>query len=697
MGEHERDWDGAPEGEEDPPSEPNEKKSSGATSDQPAEDYLRPHLPSDMFGSQIGPAAAEIPEAAPAQPEAQEDDERSDEALAVPPLADEEEADVAEMPPPSDTMPDRPLPVPPAVRTQDLPKPDAATRREIESAIEELQLSAVVAETEPSVVPRPIPIDPGYRPRSLGRPAPLPNLPSPPEIGAPTWVEWRSEVVDPLDRGETTRVEAAPSHPGAAQPRATDYLVLHPFPLRALICALNFALVMLSPWLAGLLLEETVYYPALDVVAEVWFFEFGIAPTVSAVLLALWITVRRRRHWRYEFVYVLVAWLGAGAAVVAAVLSIYEAPELRGTYLLVIWGGLLSLLPLLTSLHVNMDPSWVVGRRRYWTGAAAAATPTLLTIGIACAGVAAVHDAHGQWRQFMAPTDEEFCQTLFDPQGARPGPLAMAVLGRRRDASLAGRVAGCAQTAIAEAWSDNKARRNQPVSKAAVPATGDALSVPWRDNQKNAQLSKAWRGRIDRLVALAAYVSTLPAPAQATYRQRIRSKGPTRVECENPFRASDAALWRAAGHPDCGHSLDRTSRIKRAMVWLHFLGSRAAFSDPMMNDLRGDEAKDFRTLLRGSEPHAIRQDGETRTNDVTLDCADRRRPARPDDDRSGVANRGRRYGSSCMLISYPGKLDGARSLFRIVSETNGARAHDSSCKLRNGSTVRPADSIEFTP
>ncbi|MEM7676234.1 MAG: hypothetical protein AAF449_09550, partial [Myxococcota bacterium] len=114
MGEQKRQWDGASEvGESDPPTETyveQPSSESDSTPDAPSsdpeptareEDYLRPHLPRDVFGSQIGRAPG-------APPRAADDDQ--------------------DMSPPTDPDPDPPTAV-----------PDSGASSEIESAIAQLQ------------------------------------------------------------------------------------------------------------------------------------------------------------------------------------------------------------------------------------------------------------------------------------------------------------------------------------------------------------------------------------------------------------------------------------------------------------------------------------------------------------------------------------------------------------------------------
>ena len=616
MGEHKRETDGGSGGQDDPPTETSLKKPA-------QEDYLRPHLPRDVFGSHVGPPAVPVPELA------DDDDDDDDEPSSAPP---------------TDPDPDPSATQPTEFRTQDLPKPDEATKLAIQQAIAQLQRPKLVLsddalddedEDDADLVEmRPPPTAPYFRTHGATQPeaqgesstpaAPVP-LPRPAAVPLPRsetveWVPWRpgaTEGVDPaIFADEFTRVETAPTRPGAAQPRTTDYLVLHPFPLRAVACVLNFAVVMASPWLASTLLNENVYLPALDVVSEVWFPLAGLAPAGVAVLMALFVTLRRWRHWRYELGYILVAWLAAGGAVAGAVLAVYDDPGLRGLHVLLVWAGLLSLLPLLFSLHVNMDPAWVVGRRRYWTGAVLAFVPLLLTGGLLGGAVSAVHDAHADWRTFMDPQDAEYCDALFDPDGYRPGALAMAVLGQRRDSRLASRSATCVQSLVGAPWSKAQRRSGVPLTKAAVQAIGDTLNKPWRDNQKNQRLADEWTHRRVQLETLHRFMGSLgPAVAQA-YRERLRTKGPSRIACDNPFRGPEAALWRAAGHPACGTSLDRVDNVKRAVAWLSFFGQGAAFMDPMINDVRGEKVRDFRPLLQ--EVSHASSTRETRTHDVTL-------------------------------------------------------------------------------
>ncbi len=587
MGEHERDWEGAPEEQEDPQAE------GGLEPQVSDSDYFRPHLPKDVFGSQV-PAAADG--------------------------ADEPATVTADEPPthPTDPDPTPPASLPPnAFRTLDLPKPDFQTRREIESAIVQLQRTRPVPVPDEQIPVR-SPPDPAHSPPAI----PVPPLVS--DDDEEEWTEWEPTIDLPPSAESTGAArlsededgETSPSRAGVGQPRTTDYLVLHPFPLRGLACVLNFALVLASPWLAATLLAETVYYPALDIVAEVWFPWFGMLPAGIALWLALWITVARRRHWRYEAGYMLIAWVAAGVAVTGAALSVYEEPSLRGRYLLLVWGGLMSLMPLLFSLHVNMDPAWVVGRRRYWSGAAFAFGPTLLTIGVLASAVAAVHGAHREWRQFMDPADEAFCANLFDEGGFRPGTLAMVVLGQRRDSGLAGRAATCVQRLIGQPWNDDRLRRVTALTKAAARSTSDSLGAPWSAIQRNRKLEDEWTRRRAQLETMSAYLADLPLATQKTFESRLRSKGPTRVECANPFRASESALWRAGGHPECGRALSRSARIKQAMSWMKFLGTKEAFTDPRLSDLRGEQARDFRSLL--SEVSHTAKGRETRTQDVTL-------------------------------------------------------------------------------
>ena len=609
MGEQERDWDGPSDEHEDPPTESPPQKD-----DSKEEDYLRPHLPRDVFGSQIGPAIQ--PAAASASGAAIESADG---------LIDNEALET--IPPPE---PGRMPFVPRQLRTRDLPRPDAVTKREIESAIVQLRQASMGPVPEPDAEEE---VE-AAEAAALSATAPSTDdliemedygssstgwrsMPAPPaRVDSTAWLEWRPPHLDPLDAPEMTRVETPPMRPGAAQPRATDYLVLHPFPFRILACLFTVALVVAAPWIAGQVLAETVYYPALDVVSEVWFKEFGLYPAGAAVLLALWILARRHRYWRYEFGYVLVAVLCAVVAVSAAAISLYVEPSARGRYLLPIWGGLMGLGPLLFSLGVNMDPAWVVGRRRYWKGVVWALVPTFLAVCLMAGAVGAVHKAHGEWRQFMDPANAEFCRNLLASDGFRPGPLAMAVLGRRRDSRLPTRAATCVQTQIAAPWSGERGRRAVPLSKATVQATADTLAAPWRDNPKNSRVAGTWVSRKERLEALFGFIESLPASTRATYESRLRAKGPTRVACSNPFRAPEATLWRAAGHPDCGKPLERDALIKNAVAWLSFMGSKPAFADPMLNDLRGEEGRDFRKLLQ-EVSHAAKSD-ELRTNDVTL-------------------------------------------------------------------------------
>lgn len=556
-GEHERDVDGSPDVADDPPTE------RALPEPEPdGDDYLRPHLPRDVFGSQIGrrpktAGADEVPGAQDTEP------------------------------------PTFPGPGSSRTRTADLPPADSKVQQEIEQAIGQLQSS---------------PTD-----EVVARAAPLHRAPtiSREDEEGPEWDEWKP---GPGHEEDASEAETTPAM--HAQPRTTDYLVLHPFPLRTAFCLLNFALVMVSPWLAANLLNENVYYPALDVVAEVWFAWFGIVPAGLAVLLAVTLIVRRRKYLRYELGYVLVALLAAAAGVLALVVATYEPPSMRGWYMLVTWGALVSLWPLQTSLHINMDPAWVVGRRRYWLGAAAGLAPTVVVVGLLAGAVSAVHGAHGQWRAFIDPPDQSFCDSLFDPDGRRPGSLAMAVLGRRRDSRLPSRAATCVQALVTASWSGPVNRPGIPLTKAAVQASSEQLALPWADNEKNRQLADEWARRREQLEILAGFVNGLPASIELAFRERLRAKGPNRVECENPFRASEATLWRVAGHPDCGVDLDRVDRIKQAITWLSFLGTRDAFTDPMMNDLRSEEARDFRKLLQ--EVSHTSDDRETRTHDVTL-------------------------------------------------------------------------------
>ncbi|MEO1338008.1 MAG: hypothetical protein AAFV29_20355, partial [Myxococcota bacterium] len=169
---------------------------------------------------------------------------------------------------------------------------------------------------------------------------------------------------------------------------------------------------------------------------------------------------------------------------------------------------------------------------------------------------------------------------------------------------------------ITSPWADNKARRAQPLTKAAVQATGDTLASAWRDNQKNARLAAEWAERRENLARLWSFFDDQPSSVKEAYRGRLRSKGPSRVACSNPFRASEAELWRTAGHPECGAEMAPDDRIRQAVAWLSFLGSGGAFRDAMMNDLRGERAQDFRRLLK--EVSHASAGRETRTQDVTL-------------------------------------------------------------------------------
>ena len=642
MGEHERDWEGSPESKDDPPTERGPTESAAA--EEKDEDYLRPHLPRDVFGSQIGPVLEVEAVQTEAEPELALDD------------AEEEPASQ----PPTD-----PDPTPSSVfQTRDLPQPDARTRQQIESAIVGLQRV------------RPARPDPGESaPDTLY--SPPPTVPVPPLLppDGETWTEWRPSVALGHDVVEPAphEGEAEPSR-GLAQPRSTDYLVLHPFPLRTVACLLNLALVVASPWIAATLLSEQVYHPALDVVAEVWFWPFAVAPAAAAGVLALWIMIVRRRHWRYELVYMLLAGMLAGVAITGAVLAMYEDPSARGRYLLLVWGGLLSLLPLLFSLHVNMDPAWVVGRRRYWSGVMLAFAPTLLSVGVLAAAVGAVHDAHREWRRFIDPQDDAFCQNLFDADGFRPGTLAMVVLGRRRDSRLAGRAATCVRSLINRPWTKNKAGRSVALSKSAVQSTADTLSAPWRASQRNLMLNQEWSTRRTMLQTMSDYVAGLTDTTQSDYKDRLRSKGPSRVACANPFREAESALWRMAGHPDCGRPLSRADRIKHAVTWLRFLGRQEAFTDPRLNDLRSEEARDLRVLLN-EVSHTL--DGkETRTQDVTLIA-----PSGGKLDRFMIVRAApEEEGQKLYLIAYPSQPLGIE-LLRIIRDEwgTGSRLR---CKLR---------------
>ncbi len=568
MGEQEREWKGVPDPGEDPPTE------TEADALPAEEDYLRPHLPEDVFGSQGGPSSDATSEEQPSSPFDDSD--------------------------------------PPTVglaRTRDLPLPDEATRREIESAIVQLQRSGPFVSAE--LPPERIESDD----RSLPPPS---SLASQADVLS-EWREWRPpsgvEEVEGAD-GRTTIGPAATMPTG--QPRTTDYLVLHPFPLRLLACILNFGLVLASPWLAASLLDEKVYYPTLEVIAEVWFREFAVFPATAAFVLALWITIRRWRHVRYEVGYALFAWAAGVAAVTAALVAHYIVLYDRANYLLVIWAAALSLLPLLFSLHINMDPAWVVGRRRYWTGVIFAFAPTLITIGVLAAGVSTVHRAYADWQKFVGDGDDDdrFCQSITDKDGFRPGALAMAVLGRRRDSNLEVYAANCAQSLISTSWTDG-GRRGQPLSRVSTQTSGDTLSSSWRENQPNIRLAGEWKARRERLEVMRDFFAQQPEAVQAAFSDRLRAKRSSRLECSNPFRAAENALWRAAGHPDCGEDLPADERIKKTMTWLGFMGSGGAFSDPRLSDLRGDEARDFRKLL--TEVTHSSDSGETpRTNDVAL-------------------------------------------------------------------------------